>query len=211
MEGIQSYEVVVVDDNSPDHTKNVVENLKAQGLPVRLIVRTKNRGFANSIREGIESSQSEYVIIMDSDGNHNPEYLPFMCTNTKFYDCITASRFQYGGGMGDQSRQLLSWLFNIFVRSISGNYITDSLFGYLIIRRDLLNKVNFDKVFWGYGDYCIRLLFYLQKMRIDILQYPARNGVRVHGEGNSKFLRVFWQYFTESLKLVYRERILNGK
>lgn len=210
MHGV-NFEVIVVDDNSPDNTTEIIDELISTGLPIKLVVRKKNRGFANSIREGIESSGGDFIVVMDSDGNHNPAYLPFMCAATKFYPCIVASRFQYGGGMASQSRQGLSWIFNIFVRATTGGYVTDSLFGFFIIQREALLKVNFDKVFWGYGDYCIRLLFYLQKQNLSILQFPAKNGERLHGQGNSKFIRVFWQYFTECLKLVFRERVLSGK
>lgn len=205
------HEVIVVDDNSMDLTEQYMNRLASEGLAVRLVIRKKNKGFANSIREGIESSSGDYILIMDSDGNHNPSYIPFMCEASKFYPCVVASRFQYGGGMPNKLRQNLSWCFNVFVRLLTGNFVTDSLFGFILIEKRLLNSLDFDKIFWGYGDYCIRLLFYLQKLNASILQFPAMNGVRVHGEGNSKFLNVFWQYFTECIKLVAKERLFRGK
>lgn len=206
-----AYEIIVVDDNSPDNTAEVIHNLKTQHLPVNLIIRTKDRGFANSIKTGIEAAKGEYVIIMDSDGNHNPNYLPFMCDNSVYYPCIVASRFQYGGGMSSRFRQGCSWLFNIFVRITTGGYVTDSLYGFFLIRKEILLQLDFKKIFWGYGDYAIRLLYFIQKNHTPILQFPAQNGERLYGTENSRLLSTFIKYFRESILLVIRERILGGQ
>jgi len=202
-----NYEVLVVDDNSPDGTHEAITNLKEKIPQLNLIVRKVDRGFANSIRDGILAAKGEYIAVMDSDGNHKPEYLPFMIENMKYYDCVTASRFQYGGTMDSRSRHHLSWIFNVFVRICTSGMITDSLYGYFIIKRENIISLDFKKIFWGYGDYCIRLFFYLQRDRLKILQFPAINGERFYGEGNSKMVRVFIKYFKEVVKLTYRIRI----
>ena len=90
---------------------------------------------------------------------------------------------------------------------MTGGMVTDSLYGYLAIRKDVINKLDFDKIFWGYGDYCIRLLYYMQKKDLSILQFPAENGERLGGEANSNLGRVFRQYFLEVLKLTYKIKI----
>ncbi len=105
-------------------------------------------------------------------------------------------------------RHYLSWIFDIFTRILTGGMITDSLYGYFAIKKELLNNIDFDKVFWGYGDYCIRLFYYLQVKRINVLQFPAVNGKRIDGEGSSRLLNVFIQYAKEVLKLTIREKRL---
>lgn len=201
------FEVIVVDDNSPDGTHEAMAELSKSIPQLSLIVRKIDRGFAYSIRDGILSAKGDYIVIMDSDGNHNPDYLPFMIENMNYFDCVTASRFQYGGTMDSRSRHLLSWIFNVFVRICTSGMITDSLYGFCIIKREKILGLDFKKIFWGYGDYCIRLFYYLQKDRLKILQFPAINGHRFYGEGNSKMVRVFVKYFKEVIKLTYRIRI----
>lgn len=200
-----NHEIIVVDDNSPDGTYEAVTD--ANYNYARGILRTTDRGFAKSILCGIENSKGDIIIIMDSDFNHQPKYLPFMIDALNYYDCISASRFVYGGDMGNRFRHLLSWIFNIYVRIMTGGKITDSLYGFIAIKKEILQKVNYDTIFWGYGDYCIRLLYYLQKENISILQFPAVNGRRIAGEGNLRFFKVFRQYFVEVIKLTYRTRI----
>ena len=198
------HEIIVVDDNSTDGTYQALIDEKIKFVVP--IVRKTEKGFAKSIRCGIENAKGEIIIIMDSDFNHQPKYLPFMIDNIAYYDCVSASRFQYGGAMDSRSRHYFSWIFNIFVRLMTGGMVTDSLYGYLAIKRKELVSVNFDDVFYGYGDYCIRLLFYLQKRNTSILQFPAINGKRLAGIGNSSFLKVFKQYFKAVVKLTLKER-----
>ena len=85
--------------------------------------------------------------------------------------------------------------------------MTDSFYGFIAIKRDTMKEIIFDNVFWGYGVYCIRLIYYLQKNGVSILQYPAVNGKRFAGEGNSRFLKVFKQYFMAVLKLAYKIKL----
>ena len=194
-----------MDDNSPDGTfKAVVDRTYSY---VRAILRTENRGLANSIRHGLENAKGTVFIIMDSDFNHQPKYLPFMIQCISYYDCVSASRFLYGGKMDSRFRHILSWIFNIFVRLMTGGQITDSLYGFLAIKQSVIEECNYDDIFWGYGDYCIRLLYYLQKKEVNILQIPAVNGKRKEGQGNSRFFQVFFRYFKEVVKLSYKLRI----
>lgn len=197
----QAHEIIVVDDNSPDGTFQAVADLD---LPqVKPILRLKNPGFAHSIREGIEASSGAIIIIMDSDFNHEPAYLPIMIANCQFYDVVSGSRFVYGGSMSSRFRHISSWLFNIFVRIVTKRLVTDSLFGFIAIRREVLEQIDFDTVFWGYGDYCIRLMYYLQEKSFSILQIPAVLGQRKYGEGNKKLIKTFFSYFKATLHLVF--------
>ncbi|MDB4964863.1 MAG: putative glycosyltransferase family 2, partial [Myxococcales bacterium] len=201
----REFEVLVVDDNSPDGTCQAVNDI---GDPrIRGLLRTENRGFANSIRCGLENARGDLFIIMDSDWNHQPKYLPVMIEALEFYDCVSGSRFVYGGRMNSRRRHLLSWTFNIFTRLMTSGQITDSLYGFVAIHRRVLEKVDYDAVFWGYGDYCIRLMYYLQRQGATVLQIPVVNGERQTGEGNDRFFKVFMQYFREVVALTWRARV----
>lgn len=193
------HELIVIDDNSPDGTFSLVQR---NNIPfVKPILRTSDPSLAKSIRLGIEESKGNIIIVMDSDFNHQPSYLPIMIKNMEFYDCVSGSRFIYGGKMDKGWRHLASLLFNIWIRLLTKINITDSLYGYFSIRRNILEKLNYDKIFWGYGDYCIRLMFYLHKQEAKILQFPAENGKRFSGTGNKHLIKVFFQYTKETIKL----------
>jgi dolichol-phosphate mannosyltransferase len=197
------HEILVVDDNSSDGTLEAVDELKDP--KVKSILRTTDLGLANSIRCGIDNAAGDVLVIMDSDFNHPPEYLPFMIDALEYYDCVSGSRFLYGGRMNIPSRHYASWVFNIFTRIMTGGQITDSLAGFLAIRRETIARCNFEDIFWGYGDYCIRLMYYLQQSGAKILQIPIVHGERLAGDGNSRLVRVFWQYLREVLALARKK------
>lgn len=196
------HEIIVVDDNSPDGTFDLVKNKNFDF--VKIFSRTSDPSLAKSIRKGIEEAHGNIIVVMDSDFNHQPFYLRQMVSNMRYYDAVFASRFVYGGTMDSRFRHIASWLFNVFVRSVTRQSITDSLYGFFAIKKEVLEKVNFNDIFWGYGDYCIRLLYYLQKKNISILQFPAVNGKRLQGPGNSRLLKTFIQYTSETIKMVFR-------
>lgn len=198
------HQIVVVDDNSPDGTYEIVKNANLDF--VKPILRTSDASLAKSIRSGLEEADGNLFIVMDSDFNHQPKYLPFMVKSSEYYDCVTASRFMYGGAMGSRWRQVLSWIFNVFVRIVTRKFVTDSLYGYFAIKRDIIEKIEYNHVFWGYGDYYIRLMYYLQENRESILQFPAVNGKRLSGEANGSLIKVFWQYMRETLRLVFGKK-----
>jgi dolichol-phosphate mannosyltransferase len=194
-----SHEIIVIDDNSPDGTFLLVQH---NNIPfVKPVLRKSDPSLAKSIRRGIEEAKGNILVIMDSDFNHQPLYLPMMIKNMEFYDCVSGSRFVYGGKMEKKWKHFGSLLFNIWIKLLTRKNFTDSLYGYFSIRRDFLEKLDYDKIFWGYGDYCIRLMFYLQQQKANILQFPAENGKRCSGTGNKHLIKVFFQYIKATIKL----------
>jgi len=162
------HEILVVDDNSPDGTHQAI--LDSKFSYAKVILRETDRGFAKSIRCGIENSSGEVLAVMDSDFNHLPKYIPIMIDNIKYYDCVIASRFLYFPLEKHYSlfRIITRWMYNIFIRLVISSGVTENLFGFYAIKREVVQKLEFDKIFFGFGDYFIRLLFYLQKKNVSI-------------------------------------------
>lgn len=113
-----SYEVVVVDDNSPDGTAQAVRDHYADRTNVRLFVRSEGRGLATAIAYGIRHAEGECVAVMDTDFNHDPALLPQMVRFLEYYDIIIGSRFTMGGGMEERWRYMASFVFNFFIRQV---------------------------------------------------------------------------------------------
>jgi dolichol-phosphate mannosyltransferase len=110
-----SYEIVVVDDNSPDGTLAAVREAFS-GPAVIPVLRTTDRGLAKSIRAGIERSTGTHVVVMDTDFTHSPDVVPIMLHLGQVYDVVVGSRFCSGGGMGDVPHYLASMAYNWMLR-----------------------------------------------------------------------------------------------
>lgn len=199
---LYDHEIIVVDDSSSDGT---FEMLSSHGFSqVKAIQRKEDPGLALSIREGIEKSRGEIIIVMDSDFNHDPAYLPEMLENITDHDCVCASRFISGGGMYSRTRHFLSYLFNFFIRTMTGISTSDNLFGLFAIKRSSLEKCPYDAIFYGFGDFYIRLLFCLNKIGADIYEIPAFHNKRRSGQSTNSLLRTFFQYFIAVLRLSFK-------
>jgi len=130
------YEIFVVDDNSPDHTHDVVTNAFRDNPSVIAVLRTFDRGFAKSIRTGIERASGNQIIVMDSDFTHDPVEIPRLLQVGAVYDIVSGSRFCAGGRMMDTAHYLASMLYNWFVRIVIRTQIQDNLGGYFTISAD---------------------------------------------------------------------------
>jgi dolichol-phosphate mannosyltransferase len=209
------YEILVVDDDSPDGTANLVREtygLDAAGFApgevavaprVRLIVRTRDKGLARSIRCGLEAAVGRTLVVMDTDFNHPPHMIPQMVDLLRYYDLVIGSRFVMRGGMEDALRYRLSFLYNVFIRMLLHTQIQDNLSGYFAVRRERLFTLSdrFDRIFYGYGDYFIRLLLLAWRSEWRILEVPVFYILRRHGDSKTGFWRIFRDYTAAVIRL----------
>lgn len=203
------YEVVVVDDNSPDGTAEAVRrNFDGDGR-VKLFVRTGERGLATAIRYGIEHSNGEIIVSMDTDFNHDPKILPQMIKFLEFYDIVIGSRFVMAGGMEDRFRQFSSLIYNYGIRLLFRTPVHDNLSGFFSIRRAELEALDLDQIYYGYGDYFIRLLMVAHKRNYRMLEVPVFYRLRLHGHSKTQFLSIFTQY--SRALLILRLKLWTGR
>jgi dolichol-phosphate mannosyltransferase len=203
----EGLEVIVVDDNSPDGTAGAVNTTFSNDRRVRVIVRAENPGLAHSIREGIERSVGKVILVMDTDFNHPPEYVPMLYDFTRHADLVVGSRFIFGGGMPNKLHYYLSYIFNLFMRVLAGTRIDDNLSGFFSIRREGLMRLDFDTVFWGYGDYFFRLLLRSQGLGLYHVEVPVMYGERRSGQRKTRFLRVAMKYTKEVFRVAFLKAI----
>lgn len=187
-------EIVVVDDNSPDGTAEVVCQNFGGEARVKLLVRTEERGLATAIRYGIEHSTGEILVFMDTDFNHDPAIIPQMIKFLEYYDLIIGSRFVMAGGMEDRFRQFSSLIYNYSIRFLFRTPVHDNLSGFFSIYRDKLEALDLDQIYYGYGDYFIRLLMVAHKRGYKMLEIPVFYRLRLHGHSKTQFLSIFTQY-----------------
>lgn len=196
-------EILVVDDNSEDQTIPKLKKNFKKLKKIKYICRKKDRSLAKSIKEGIILSKKNNIIVMDSDFNHRPEDLKKMINiyEKRNLDMICGSRFLKGGSSNTFIRHFCSLVFNLFVNIITKGKLSDNLSGFFIIKKKYLSK-NLNKIFYGYGEYYIRLLFYLQNQQINIGETPVKYDFRKYGTSKSKLLKMFFLYSLETIKLL---------
>jgi dolichol-phosphate mannosyltransferase len=200
----ESWEIVVVDDDSPDGTGDLVEGAHGEEGGVRVLRRRSPRGLAFSVRDGLESTAAPVVVVMDSDFNHDPRLVPLLVKYLEDFDLVSGSRFAAGGGMYSYSRQVGSFLMNLLIRLLLQTQIQDNLSGFFAARRHDLSRLPADRIFWGHGDYYFRLLYHAQRRGLRVLEVPVVYRSREGGSSKTPLLRTALRYTTELVRFRLR-------
>lgn len=196
-----SPELLVVDDQSPDGTADAVVRRFADEPAVR-VHRRRERGLAGAIRAGIELATGDVIVLMDTDGNHDPKQVPALVARLQDADIVVGSRYAHGGDMPtSRFRYWCSLVFTRWASFVLGLNVADCLSGFLCFRRELLSGINRDEVFRGYGDYAIRLLYWARLQRLRLVEVPTVYGLRRGGLSKTSFASVLYQYSRAVIRL----------
>jgi dolichol-phosphate mannosyltransferase len=179
-----AWEVVFVDDNSPDGTWSVVRDLARQDSRVRCIRRIGRRGLSGACIEGILASSAPYAAVMDADLQHDETQLPKMLAllTGGQAELVVGSRYIEGGSADsfDSKRAGFSAFATTVARSMLGVAIADPMSGFFMIRRDRFEelapklstqgfKILLDIVATAHGE-------------LKTVEVPFTFGSRLHGE-----------------------------
>ncbi|MEW6200424.1 MAG: polyprenol monophosphomannose synthase [bacterium] len=140
-------EVLVVDDNSPDGTGKIVEELMSQDSGVHIFTRDERRGRGFAGADGFQWTLDynyDVIIEMDADGSHPPEDIPRLIAELNNADVVIASRLIPGGGEKGRglSRRIVTILANWYIRTVLGVKVRDCTSGFRCFRREVLETIN---------------------------------------------------------------------
>lgn len=196
------YELIVVDDDSPDMTWKIVEDLKI--AKVKVIRRIGKRGIASAIDEGIQAAQGDYIGWMDCDLSMPPIRLLSMKRGLDDgFDIVVGSRYvKRGKDTRPFIRRFTSRLFNTYARLILGGTVKDYDSGFILLKKEVFSKVSFPG--YGYGEYFVELMYKCKGFKILELPYTLvdRKLGKSKTAGNIfQLLRYGFQYGTKVIEL----------
>ena len=177
----QDFDVLVVDDNSPDGTSAVVEKLiEVYPDTLFLIKRTSKLGLGTAYITGFKwalEKQYDFIFEMDADFSHNPTDLLRLYSACKNEDCDMAIGSRYVTGVNvvnwPMNRVLLSWGASKYVRWITGMKIDDTTAGFICYKREVLEAINLDAIkFVGYA-FQIEMKFKTYLSKFNIKEVPV--------------------------------------
>ena len=144
-------EVLVVDDNSPDGTGKLADELAETSSRVHVLHRSQKEGLGPAYRAGLRKALelgADYVLQMDADFSHPPETLRTMLAEIENHDLVLGSRYLNGITVVNWpiERILLSYFGNWYVRRVTGLPISDTTGGLRCIRRRLLEQIDIERI-----------------------------------------------------------------
>jgi dolichol-phosphate mannosyltransferase len=138
-----AWELIVVDDNSPDDTRQVLDQLSSRFPQLRYHIRKNDRGLSSAVLAGIELSRHDYLLVMDADLSHPPEAIPSMIEKLirGEADFVIGSRYVTGGKTEDWSRlrYLNSAGATLLAKPLVGT-VKDPMAGFFALRRESLRR-----------------------------------------------------------------------
>jgi dolichol-phosphate mannosyltransferase len=210
--------VIVVDDNSPDGTGQIAEGLAVRyGRDrVRVIHRQGKEGLGRAYVAGMSqalAAGAEFVVQMDSDLSHRPEYLPQMLGTLLSCDAevVIASRYVAGASVGTEwpwYRRALSGFANAYVRGFLRLEIRDATAGYKIWRASALTAIRLQAVHSTGYSFQVEMNYRAARHGFKIVELPIHFADRVAGESKMS-LRV--QLESALMPLRLRRYVLSGE
>lgn len=200
--------ILVVDDNSPDGTAEIVQELSFKNERVRLLWREQKQGLASAYLDAfariLPDESIHYVATMDADFSHNPADLPRLLVHAEKHGVVVGSRYIPGGNVENWSltRKLMSRMANFYARSITGVPVADLTAGFVVYHRDILGRILRELVkSEGYA-YQIEMKYLAHRLGSSIKEVPITFRERAFGE--SKLSKgVIWEGMHTPWRLRY--------
>ncbi len=165
--GEKLLEIIVVDDNSPDGTWRIVQEM--DNPKTRVIRRMNERGLASALAMGISEAKGNAVVWLDCDLGIPPEEIPRLVEKLKDYDVAIGSRYVEGGkDLQPKQRALASVMINLFASLLLGFNVRDYTSGFAAVRKEVFETVKLSNK--GFGEYFIEFAYRCTKNNFRIAE-----------------------------------------
>ncbi len=180
-------EVLVVDDNSPDGTGQVADEMAAANRRIHVLHRPSKAGLGKAYIAGFRWALEcgyDFIFEMDADFSHDPKFLPEFLQAIETADLVIGSRYRAGVNVINWpiSRLLLSLGANEYARRVTGLPLTDSTGGFKCFRRRVLEAIDFEKVKSNGYSFQIEMSFRAWKQGFRLVEIPIVFTDRVEGQ-----------------------------
>ncbi|MDP3766155.1 MAG: polyprenol monophosphomannose synthase [Nanoarchaeota archaeon] len=148
---IKNLHIVVADDNSPDGTWKIVQQISKNNKNVHLLLRKKDKGRGAAGKDGFIyclSHGADIIVEMDADMSHDPKYIPSMIDELENADLVLGSRRVEGASEIGRSwfRRFVTWGANQYIRLMLGIKVKDCNSGFRCFKRKVLESINLEKL-----------------------------------------------------------------
>lgn len=182
------YDVLVVDDSSPDGTGELAAELARTDPGVHLLVRPGKLGLGSAYVEGFRCGLErgyDLLVEMDADGSHRPQHLPAIVGAAERGGALViGSRYVHGGSVSGWgwNRKLLSWGANVYCRMLLGLKVRDATSGYRCYPRAVLEAIGLDRVVSQGYSFQIEMVYRALRQGFPVEEVPIHFEDRVAGK-----------------------------
>ena len=208
---LPSADLLIVDDNSPDGTGQLADQMAAENPRINVLHRSGKLGLGTAYIAGFRFALAkgyEFVFEMDADFSHDPVYLPALLGAAKDgADVVIGSRRVPGGGTENWglSRQLISAGGSLYARTILGLDVRDLTSGFKCFRREVLAAIDLDAVRSNGYSFQIEMTYRAVRKNFSVAEVPIIFVDRRAGQS-----KMSSKIFAEAMGMVWRLRFASG-
>jgi dolichol-phosphate mannosyltransferase len=193
--GITGWEIIFVDDDSPDGTASVVRDIAQADPRIRCLLRIGRRGLSSACIEGMLAASAPTIAVMDADLQHDETVLPKMLAEIEQggADVVVGTRYSAGGSTGNwnESRKAMSRLATTAGRVILRQPVSDPMSGFFMLQRKVLDSTVHNLS--GLGFKILLDILATAKQPLRVAEVPYRFCDRFAGESKLDEM-VIWEY-----------------
>ena len=171
------YEVIVVDDGSPDHTGELLDEMARHFPWLKVVHHAENRGYGGALRTGFLTATKDLVFYTDGDAQYDPREM------VRLHEALTPDvDFVNGYKIGRSDpfhRKVIGKAYHLFVRTMFGLRLRDVDCDFRLMRRDVFRKVTLTR---SSGVICVELMKKVQDHGFHIAQVPVHHFHRTYGK-----------------------------
>jgi len=185
--------VLVADDNSPDGTGKLVQQMAEENNRIHALIRTKRRGRGAGGIDGFKEAlklSPDFIVEMDGDFSHQPKFIPKLLQACKDCDLVIGSRFVKGGKDQDRNlvRRIITFLVRSFIRRKFGIPIRDVSSGFRCFKRKVLDEIDLDDLISVNPSIVLEILYKAHLLEFTMKEIPIEFVDRRKGETKLNFL-----------------------
>jgi len=202
--------LLIVDDNSPDGTGRIADELAKEDQRVRVLHRAGKLGLRSAYLEGFRlvlDDGADAVLQMDADFSHDPAKIPAMVELLKSYDIVLGSRYVKGGSVDERWpmwRKKLAAFGNFYARTILGMPLHDVTTGFRLWQRETILGMPFDRIKSGGYIFLVEMAYLAHCLKYRIGEVPiyfadrrwgkSKMSFKIQAEAATRIWSVWWNY-----------------
>jgi glycosyltransferase involved in cell wall biosynthesis len=188
-----THEIIVIDGPSTDGTRETAEGFGARVLPER------KRGYAGALGTGLSEARGDYVLTLDADQSHDPDFFVRMWRARKHGDIVVASRYALGGAAySDFIRNSTSWFLNLVLRRVLSMPVLDMSSGFRLYRREAIANLEITSTNFEVQEEILVKAF---ANGFSVVEVPFIYFPRGAGRSHAKLFSFGWMIFRSSIPL----------
>jgi glycosyltransferase involved in cell wall biosynthesis len=181
------WEVIVVNDASPDHTGRILAELAAVNPRLRVVTHEKNRGYGGALRSGFAAASKEWVFYTDGDAQYDVRELAALWAAREGADMVNGYKIQRHDPLhriwiGRTYHWLMKLAFGLKIRDVDCDF--------RLLRRSMFERIELTR---DTGLICVELVTKVEKNGFRVVQVPVHHYYRMHGKSQFFNVRRLWQ------------------